>query len=276
MSGPTREWVWEHSTSRGTARLVLLSIADRVVDEQCIAWASLSSLAKRTRASKSTVQAALVKLLSSDELEQVDGFTGPLRSTVYRLPLAAKQLSAGRAQDVTPAPGDDRLSALKRLGIRPREEPILAATYRNPDGPIPGTPVRDPVPRSTESRHTGVPDPGTQNRKEPNRRYNSSADAPTTADRWQVDAVARGWALRQGHLERLGEEGLAAADAKWRAHRATWGNRPATFWAADWRQWIAREHAPTSHGKRNVSSKTRAEAHTDALLAALAAADELE
>lgn len=56
MSSEAREWVWEHSSSRGAARLVLLSIADRVADDQCISWASLSSLAKRTHASVSTVR----------------------------------------------------------------------------------------------------------------------------------------------------------------------------------------------------------------------------
>ena len=85
MSSEAREWVWEHSSSRGAARLVLLSIADRVADEQCISWASLSSLAKRTRASVSTVREAVERLLLAGELEQLDDLVGPQRSTVYRL-----------------------------------------------------------------------------------------------------------------------------------------------------------------------------------------------
>ncbi|CAO0836985.1 hypothetical protein SMICM17S_06222 [Streptomyces microflavus] len=52
MSRDAREWVWEHSSSRGAARLIMLSLADRVTDEQCVCWASLSSLVKRTGASK--------------------------------------------------------------------------------------------------------------------------------------------------------------------------------------------------------------------------------
>lgn len=51
----------------------------------------------------------------------------------------------------------------------------------------------------------------------------------------------------------------------------------ADAWAADWRSWVAREHAPgrpnlyAVPGKRPAapSGMTRAEAHTAALLAAL-------
>jgi len=82
MSAEAREWVWEHSSGRGAARLVMLSIADRVPDEQCIAWASLSSLAKRTRASVSTVGEAIGRLVAAGELEQLDDLVGPQGSTV--------------------------------------------------------------------------------------------------------------------------------------------------------------------------------------------------
>jgi DNA-binding FadR family transcriptional regulator len=62
MSVNAREWVWEYSSSRGTARLVLLSIADRVADEKCVAWASLTSLMERTNASRTAVRDALAAL----------------------------------------------------------------------------------------------------------------------------------------------------------------------------------------------------------------------
>ncbi|MDF3290173.1 helix-turn-helix domain-containing protein [Streptomyces silvisoli] len=288
MSRDAREWVWEHSSSRGTARLVLLSIADRVADEQCIAWASLGGLAERTNASKSSVRDALDRLLDSGELEQLDDFTGPQRSTVYRLPLAAKAAAeaAREETDDAAAPADDpaagptlRLSALRRYGIRPREVPESTSTYRNPAGPKSGTPRRKPVQRRTGNRHSDVPETGTQNRSEPkvNRRYSSSGTAVTSAGEWQVDPATHAWAREHGHLDRLGEEGLQAADAKWRAHRADFKPRTATAWAADWRSWVAREHAPSrpklyalpGSGSAPKGGMTRAEAHTAALLAAL-------
>ncbi|WP_073224374.1 helix-turn-helix domain-containing protein [Streptomyces sp. NBRC 110465] len=289
MSSKAREWVWEHSSSRGAARLVLLSIADRVTDDQCISWASLSSLAKRTRASVSTVREAVERLVLAEELEQLDDLVGPQRSTVYRLPLAAEALVQARReqqQDGDAAVADDptgpatlQLSALRRYGIRPREVPESPARGRNPAVPETGRSRRKPAQRRTGHRHSDVPATGTQNRSEPdlNRRYSSSGAAVTSAAEWQVDPATRAWLRQQGHLDRLGDQGLQAADAKWRAHRADFEPRPADAWAADWRSWVAREHAP---GRPNLQAvpgskgnapggMTRAEAHTAALLAAL-------
>ncbi|MDX3180612.1 helix-turn-helix domain-containing protein [Streptomyces sp. ME02-7008A-1] len=289
MSADARDWVWEHSSSRGAARLVLLSIADRVADDQCISWASLSSLAKRTRASVSTVREAVERLLLASELEQLDDLVGPQRSTVYRLPLAAEAVAhALREQrqeegdtevsDEPAAPAKLRLSALRRYGIRPREVPESPARGRKPAVPETGRSRRKPAQRRTGHRHSDVPATGTQNRSEPdlNRRYSSGA-AVTSAAEWQVDPATHTWTRQQGHLDRLGEQGLQSADAKWRAHRAGHAPRPAEAWAADWRSWITREHAPSRPNLHAVPGKntaapggmTRAEAHTAALLAAL-------
>ncbi|MFF6879979.1 helix-turn-helix domain-containing protein [Streptomyces sp. NPDC012474] len=290
MSSEAREWVWEHSSSRGAARLVLLSIADRVADEQCISWASLSSLAKRTRASVSTVREAVERLLLSGELEQLHDLVGPQRSTVYRMPLAAEvvaqaqreqqeQEDSDTAADEPAGPAKLRLSALRRYGIRPREVPESPARVRNPAVPETGRSRRKPAQRRTGHRHSDVPATGTQNRSEPdlNRRYSSSGAAVLPAAEWQVDSATHTWARQQGHLDRLGEQGLRAADAKWRAHRAGHAPRAAEAWAADWRSWVAREHAPSRPNLYAVPGKntavsggmTRTEAHTAALLAAL-------
>lgn len=287
MSSEAREWVWEHSSSRGNARLVLLSIADRVADEQCVSWASLSSLAKRTRASVSTVREAIDRLVDAGELEELDDLTGPQRSTVYRLPLAAMAVAetaedeeasqaSAEGPETTPAL---RISALRRCGIRPREVPESPARVRKPAVPESGRSRRKPARRRTGNRHSDVPETGTQNRSEPdlNRRYSSGGAAVLSAAEWQVDPANHTWARQQGHLDRLGEQGLQAADAKWRAHRADFKPRPADAWAADWRSWIAREHAPSrpnlyavpGKGPAAPSGMTRAEAHTAALLAAL-------
>jgi hypothetical protein len=110
-----------------------------------------------------------------------------------------------------------------------------------------------------------------------NRRYSSGGAAVTSAAEWQVDPATHTWARQQGHVDRLGEQGLQAADAKWRAHRAGHAPRPAEAWAADWRSWITREHAPSRPNLYAVPGKntaapggmTRAEKHTAALLAAL-------
>ncbi|MFE6977042.1 helix-turn-helix domain-containing protein [Streptomyces sp. NPDC057682] len=287
MSSEAREWVWEHSTSRGAARLVLLSIADRVADEQCISYASLSSLAKRTRASLSTVRDAIERLLVAGELDQLDDLVGPQRSTVYRMPLAAEAINQAQreeadrsgAPDESSDPSKLRLSALRRYGIRSREVPESAARVRNPAVPATGRSRRNPAPRRTGHRQSGVPATGTQNRSEPdlNRRYSSSGAVAVPAAEWQIGPATHSWIRQQGHLDRLGKEGLRAADAKWRAHRAAHKPRPAEAWDMDWRSWIAREHAPSRPNLYAVPGKhaaapggmTRTEAHTAALLAAL-------
>ncbi|MFJ3019432.1 helix-turn-helix domain-containing protein [Streptomyces tendae] len=291
MSSEARDWVWEHSSSRGAARLVLLSIADRVADDQCVSWASLSSLAQRTNASVSTVREAIERLRLAGELKQLDDLVGPQRSTVYRLPLAAEAIAqARRAQqeadgdttvaDEPAAPAKLRLSALRRYGIRPREVPESPARVRKPAVPETGRSRRKPAQRRTGHRHSDVPATGTQNRSEPdlNRRYSSSGGAAvTSAAEWQVDPATHTWARQQGHVNRLGQQGLQAADAKWRAHRAGHAPRPAEAWAADWRAWITREHAPNRPnlyavpGQNSAASggMTPAEKHTAALLAAL-------
>ncbi|MFD5454094.1 helix-turn-helix domain-containing protein [Streptomyces olivaceus] len=290
MSMEAREWVWEHSASRGVARLVLLSIADRVADDQCVSWASLSSLAQRTNASVSTVREAIERLRLSGELKQLADLVGPQRSTVYRLPFAAEAIAqARRAQqeadgetavsDEPASPAELQLSVLRRYGIRRREVPDSPAGVRKPAGAETGRSGRKPAGRRARHTHSGVPATGTQNRSEPdvNRRYSSSGAAVLAAAEWTVGPATRTWVRRQGHLDRLGELGLQAADAKWRAHRAGHAPRPADAWAADWRAWVAREHAPSRPNSCAVPGQssaapggmTRAETHTAALLAAL-------
>lgn len=282
MSVDAREWVWEHSSSRGTARLILLSIADRVADKQCIAWASLTSLEKRTNASRSTVRDALDRLLDSGELEELDGLAGPLRSTVYRMPLAAEageqeQDGDGASADERDADLARRISALRKYGIRPREVPEPASRDRKSAGPESGTSRRKPAQRRTGNQHRNGPETGTQNRSEPkvNRRYSSGAALMLASD-WQVDPDTQTWTQQQGHLDRLGEEGLVDADTKWRMHRADWKPRTAGAWAIDWRSWISREHAPgrphlyaVPGSSAKPGGMTRADAHTAALLAAV-------
>ncbi|GAA2667594.1 DNA-binding protein [Streptomyces aculeolatus] len=292
MSTDAREWVWENSSSRGTARLVLLSIADRIADEQCVSWASLPDLATRTNASVSTVREAIGRLIKAGELEQLDDLMGPQRRTVYRLPLATRAIAEAKRQQHEASGGEGapieepeappalQVSALGRYGIRLREVPVSPARCRKPAVPKTGTSGGKPIPRGAGNRHSEVPETGTQNSSEPERngsKSRSARGAVTPAAGWQPDPATLTWIREQGHLDRLGEQALQAADAKWRAHRADLAPRHAAAWAADWRSWIAREHSPHRSGLYAVpgpsparpGGMTRAQAHTAALLAAL-------
>ncbi|MFD9187208.1 helix-turn-helix domain-containing protein [Streptomyces phaeochromogenes] len=294
MSRDTREWAWAYSASRGNARLVLLSIADRIPDEQCVAWASLTSLMKRTNASRNAVRGALVALADCGELEVLDDLDGPQHSTVYRLPRAAAWLAkVAAAREVDPEgyvePPDESdavpaldIDRLRRHGIWPKTGSESDPRRQNLTGSDSDPSRQNPNPPRVRSRPLPGSDPDPQNRSEPkvNRRYSSSGAADlTSAGDWKIDDASRSWAQQQGHLARLGEQGFQAADAKWRSHRAAWSPRTVAAWAADWRTWIAREHNP-SPGRPNLyalpggtptvkAGITRAEAHTAALLAAL-------
>lgn len=88
------DWVWTRSTARGTARMVLLAIADKCPDEQCTAYAGTTMLVQRTNAARSSVQTAVDRLLKGDELRVVKDEKGPRGETVYRLPLAVGHFRA--------------------------------------------------------------------------------------------------------------------------------------------------------------------------------------
>ncbi|WP_435124495.1 helix-turn-helix domain-containing protein [Actinacidiphila sp. bgisy144] len=288
MSKEAREWTWEYSVSRGTARLVLLSLADRAPDEQCVVWASLASLMKRTNASRNAVRSALTALADSGEVKVLTAFEGPQRSTVYRLPRAAAWLAKATAarrdapdayveppalSDLVPELDEGRL---RKHGIWPKQESEFAPRRQHPTGSDPAPTGQKVPPRGVGNRPPGGSGTDPQNRSEPKVNRNSSSTSVMPANDWRLDPDTHTWARQNGHLDRLGEDGLAAADAKWRAHRSPWTPRSATAWAADWRAWIAREHSPTgpisSSGPGTGSGTrkaTRADAHLAALLAAL-------
>ena len=79
--------VWEHSQAKGTARLVLLAIADHC-NPTGVAWPSLSRLAQYVNVDRRNVIAAINKLVETGELERVQqGKTG--RATTYRIVLTS-------------------------------------------------------------------------------------------------------------------------------------------------------------------------------------------
>ncbi len=262
MSYDAREWVWERSRSKATARMVLLAIADRCVDARCIAYASVPALMKRCNASRTAVRDALDKLLAGDELVLLAGRKGPRGETFYQLPTAA--------------------AFLAEQAVEGGQNAAPGGPDSGPADPFEGGPDSDPgdqipTPRGTGFRPGTGPDSDPQNRREP--KVNGKRAALTPAAEWQVDEQALTWAQQQGHLDRLGEHGLRAADEKWRTYRTASPNRTAAQWAADWRAWIARERPPASGrpalyalpGGADAAppGATPGQRHTAALLAAL-------
>ncbi|MFD5257479.1 helix-turn-helix domain-containing protein [Streptomyces bobili] len=273
MSYDAREWVWDHSHSKGTARMVLALIADRCRDRHCVAYASVPTLMKRANASRTAVRDALAKLIADGELRQFPDRKGPRGETYYCLPIAALFLAeqAREGDQNPPLPGDQILTP-----GGPESDPA------NPfeEGPDSGPGERNPALRGYGFRPEGGADSDPQNRREPKVNGKSSSSAPLiSAIEWQIDANARAWLQQHGHLDRLGENALHTADEKWRTYRSSWAPRTADAWAADWRAWITREHTPApvrpnlyalpGGTPAPTTGMTRSEAHMAALLAAL-------
>lgn len=84
MSVRATSWVWEHSRSKGAARLVLLALADHAGADGGDAWPSIARLMERCQVGESTVREAIHQLEALEELE-VDRQAGPRGVNRYRL-----------------------------------------------------------------------------------------------------------------------------------------------------------------------------------------------
>jgi DNA-binding transcriptional MocR family regulator len=71
MSAKATNWAWEESTATGSARLVLLALADWA-NEKGICFGSYRGLAKKTRLSVATVTRALRELEEIGEVKQLE------------------------------------------------------------------------------------------------------------------------------------------------------------------------------------------------------------
>lgn len=286
MSLDASDWVWNRSASKGLPRTVLLAVADKCPDEQCTAYAGTAMLMQRTRAARSSVRAAVDKLINAGELEVVEGKLGPNGETVYKLPRAV-----GHVREQPDMPAFDR--AGNRPG--PDSDPDR---YPAPGGPVTGPggsgnrPGGGPVTGPEGGRYPapGGAVTGPQNNssllleEQPHAPARTSGPAVVDQLRPLVDAldaanVAVRWSLGLGEqrdvwqlVERHGVERLVELAA----HRTTPGDAPksARYWLKVWQD-LNRSPgppAPTTPGGNVVPLRSRGTppSHTDNLLAGLA------
>ena len=69
MSAEATNWVWKHSQSAGSDRLVLLALAD-FCNEKAECYASYGTLVRKTRLGQKTVYRCLKSLQSAGEVEE--------------------------------------------------------------------------------------------------------------------------------------------------------------------------------------------------------------
>ncbi|MGW7726279.1 hypothetical protein ACWGJ6_23455 [Streptomyces canus] len=159
MSLDAQDWVWEHSASKGTARLVLLAIADKASGPECSAYAGTTLLVRRSNAARSSVVVAVDKLVDSGELAVIEGKLGPRGETWYCLPKAV-----GHRRGGGPDSGPVRISD-------PSEN-------ETPTGP-------DSGPQGSENETPTGPDSGPQNnnkRKPPEGTHTEDRDRQSAVD----------------------------------------------------------------------------------------------
>lgn len=234
MTLDAMDWVWKHSTSKGTARLVLLAIADKANGADCSAYAGTTMLVRRSNAARSSVVVAVDKLIASGELAIVDGKKGPKGETVYRLPLARGHRrtpeeggpKSGPVQN--PDPSENRTPRGAESGP-PRSE------NRTPRGPKTG-PHNAVNAVNTEGTQEGARAPASE--QQPTAQLDQRADArpaPIDDDGFELTDAMRRWAvLTFGNALDVDHETAQFIDH----HRAE-GRRRAN-WSAEWQKWMRR------------------------------------
>lgn len=101
MSIEASNSVWEHSRTKGIARLVALAIADHTNNEQGgIAWPGLKRLMKYCNCSRRAVQRAIQSMEELGELEVLERGSGSTSSR-YKLTLPTPTRNKGRQIDIT-------------------------------------------------------------------------------------------------------------------------------------------------------------------------------
>lgn len=99
MSVKLMNRVWKHSQARGTARLVLLAIADHC-NTAGVAWPSLTRLASYVNVNRRNTINAINQLVKMGELTRVyNGQTG--RATTYKVTLGSVATDTGVATDTS-------------------------------------------------------------------------------------------------------------------------------------------------------------------------------
>ncbi|MFI0739322.1 hypothetical protein ACH4PU_14715 [Streptomyces sp. NPDC021100] len=237
MSLDAMDWVWTRAKAKGTARLVLLAIADKAPGPDATAYAGTTMLVQRTQAARSSVVTAVDKLLASGELEIVEGARGPRGETVYRLPHAVGHRRTEPENAHFGGPGSGPVQNPDRSEIK------------TPGGP-------ESVPPRSENRTPTGPESGPQNARERNHQENEQqprAGASPVVEQLRPLAAALNaagvevrWTLGLGEQRdayRLVQTHGVAALVELAAHRTVPGDPPksARYWL---RVWSDLDHAP--------------------------------
>ena len=238
-------WVWDHSRSKPTQRLVLLAIADCANDRGAEAYPSIATLAAKTGLSERGVRKAIGELEALGELE-VQYKSGPHGCNRYRV-LMSDPASDARSSGATEA-DDTRHEVPGTRHVVPGTHPAPRSGDPAPRAPKPSEPSRTIKNRqrgAREKRGTRLPDDFTVTAEMV---AWARERVPNVDGRWETEKFVNYWRAASG---------------------ATAVKRD---WVAAWRTWMlkAAERAPTS-GRNHAASQPPMSATERKMRAALEA-----
>ena len=130
--------VWQRSTQKGSALLLLLAIADHAHDDGSGAYPSVPSLAKKVRMSERNTQYLLLKLEASGELEIHKG-AGPMGCNLFRVQSLHPVKSSVVGGEI------QRSRGVKPIAPKPLIEPLIEPSVVRVSSPT-GTKRRSKTP----------------------------------------------------------------------------------------------------------------------------------
>ena len=159
MSVQATTWVWEHSQSEGSTRLVLLAIADAANRDGKRSFQSAETIARMCKMSSRTVRRQIKVLQELGELE-VEGRSGFHGTNSYRIVGVSSGLSLGHNHDLGQSvTGDTGGQAIGHLGHTDRTSGVASsdtAMSTNPNTPF--TPSIPDAPASRRKPSRPIPD----------------------------------------------------------------------------------------------------------------------
>jgi hypothetical protein len=229
LSVKVMTWVWDHSRSKKTERLVLLAIADCASEDGSNAYPCTAELMRKTGLSERGVQSAISNLVKLGELF-VGRNLGPRGCNRYRVVMATPAESAG-VQDLPPADLAPPGTPCPPHGVHPPQDlpPANGASPQTvretPAGPAPVT-VLEPSKKNSSSKSSSATKRGTR-----------------IPDDFTVTPAMVAWAReRCPHVD--GRRETEKFINHWRSKPGA--NATKLDWVATWRNWMltAADHAP--------------------------------
>lgn len=226
-------WVWDHSRSAKTDRLVLLAIADCASDDGGNAYPSMAELSRKTGLTDRGVQKALVRLVEIGELI-VSRNGGPKGCNRYRVIMATPEQGSPPNRVHPP-------NAVQGNGVHPPEP-------RSPLPPngVPGT----PEPRSPGTVLEPSLEPSVVQEREPRAKRATRIPEP-----FPITDPMRTWATTECPDVDIDWEHANFVDY-WRAAPGAKGTK--NDWGATWRNWMRR----TATNARTASPRRPAQRST--------------